>query len=237
MVPSEIADLFELSTEDNCVRFLGEKLECYIPERYQSFGFLELGATVKTLGIFKMVVNDEYECGLQLPTTIEMYPTDIYQESISPDDNEAKKDKFYVCSFDKGGQVVTNLNLVQNDKVGYTCWREFMSVGHMPLYIDYDNVAFLFDDLKECTGKGISADHAVLEIIYSHLFRDANDANIPYRNTNMARAPQRITLTDISNGLTGTFAKIAGSYAQQGYNAALLNQSDENVELEDLFRR
>ena len=45
-----------------------------------------------------------------------------------------------------------------------------------------------------------------------------------------------VTMKSVAYGPSGTFAKIAGSYAQEGYNSALLNQADKSNELEDLFR-
>lgn len=230
MDTSGLEQYFELSEEDNCVRFLGEKLECYIPERYTSLNLLEVGATVKTLGIFKMVIDDDITCGLQLPCVIEIDPADVSKITDG-------QEKYYLCTLNKGGQLITSLDLLQNAKIGYLTWREFMSVDHMPDYVNYENVAFLFDDLKECTGKGIAADHAILEIIFAHIFRDAKDPNVFYRHTNMKEKPYKITLTSISYGTSGTFSKIAGSYAQQGYNSAMLNPAEENTELEDLFRR
>lgn len=221
---------FQMDTENDCIFFTGESLQCLIPERYATYGFLHISERVDTLGIFKMVIDNEYECGLQIPAIISMEIIDSIWKTIDGD-------KFLIVSLDRGCKLLTTLTLLQNDKIYYSAWREYMAVGHIPLYIDYNNVAFLFDDMKEATGRGISVDHSVLEIIYSHLFRSSDDLNVFYRHTAMDKPPSRISLKSVSYGPSGTFAKIAGSYAQDGYNSALLNQADRNSELEDMWRR
>lgn len=227
----ELLNKFFITDEENdCVIFTGEKLQCFIPERYATYGFLHMGEKTESLGIFKMVINDEIECGLQLPSIITMEPIDAQWKTI---DDE----KFLVAELGTGCKLLASLTLIQNDKIYFTTWREFMYIGHLPLYINYNNIAFLFDDLKEATGKGISIDHSVLEIIYSHLFRSAEDPNIFYRHSDMTKEPARISMKSVAYGPSGTFAKIAGSFAQDGYNSALLNQADRNSELEDMWRR
>lgn len=226
----DVTRFFETDSENDCVRFMGDELICYIPKRYENYQFLHIGEYIESLGIFKMVINGKYSCGLQLPAIITIKP--VSTEWTTIDD-----EKFLVAYLDRGSQLLTTLNLLHNDKVYFSTWREFLSVGHLPLYVNYNNIAFLFDNLKETTGRDINIDHSVLEIIYSHLFRDMSDLNVFYRHTPMNKEPAHISLKTVSYGPSGTFAKIAGSYAQDGYNSALLNQADRNSELEDLWRR
>ncbi len=226
----DISRYFVTDQEHDCVRFMGNEVVLYIPKRYENYQFLHIGERVECLGIFKMVINGELVCGLQLPAIISIDPVSMEWTTI---DDE----KFLAVTLTHGSNILTTLHLLQNDKIYFTTWREFLSVGHLPLYINYENIAFLFDDLKETTGKGINIDHSVLEIIYAHLFRDSEDLNVFYRHTSMSKEPTTISLKTVSYGPSGTFAKIAGSYAQDGYNSALLNQADRNSELEDMWRR
>lgn len=225
----DISKYFELSEKDDCVYFVGDKLDCYLPERYGNFGYLSITNVVSTLGIFAMKINDSIDCGLNLNAGITMDP--VSSEHITIDG-----DKYVHAILKKGSKLLTTLTFTQDDKLSYVTWREFLSVGHLPFCFNYKNIAGIFDDNKFTTGKGISVDHAVLEVIYAHLFRDPDDLNIFYRLTPMVKKPAMVTLKSVSYGPSGTFAKIAGSYAQEGYNSALLNQSEQSSELEDLFR-
>ena len=39
---TDISNFFELNQKDDCVYFMGDKLECYISERYANFGYLDI---------------------------------------------------------------------------------------------------------------------------------------------------------------------------------------------------
>lgn len=229
-----LEDYFELDEINDCVRFTGDTLHVYIPRRYETLNFLFIEEQISTLGIFKFVINKdtetELEAGLNLPALITMDADESYNETID--------DEKYLCAvLHNGSRLLTSLHLVKNDKLYFLLWREFMSLGKIPLFINYENIAFMFDDLKEICGKGISTDHALLEMIYAHIYRDSDDLNKPYRLTSKQKPPEIINLRNVSYGPSGTFSKIAGSFAQDGYNSALLNQTDKNNELEDLWRQ
>ncbi len=224
-----INSYFELSEKDNCVRFMGKKLICYVPERYEQLGYFKIAETVFTLGAFEMLIDDKIHCGLKLFAGIYIDPVSISHETI---DGE----KYLVCELHKGSRLLCSLDIMKDPNIFYKIWREYFSVGHLPRCFKYSNLATIFDDMKFTTGQEIPTDHAVAEIIYAHLFRDPKDLNVFYRHTAMNQDPKMITLRSVAYGPSGTFAKIAGSYAQEGYNSALLNQSDQPNELEDLFR-
>lgn len=226
---ADVSKFFEESEKDDCLRFIGDKLECYIPTRYAMENYLNIGENVQALGVFALKVNDSIEGGFQLPAVITMEPTETYDATID-------EESYLVCVLRKGDKLMNTLNVMQIEKIGYFMWCEFLSLGHFPRYINYENVLNLFDDLKEVTGRGTNANHAILEIIYAHLFRDAQDLNVKYRHTGMNKPPAHVTLRDVSYGPSSTLGRIGGSYTDTGVNSALLNQSDQNHEIEDLFR-
>ena len=224
-----IAKYFELSEKDNCVFFMGDKAECLIPQRYLDKEFLIMDSKISVLAAFTIIINDTLIGGILIPTMIVMDPISIELENR---DGEM----YYVATFKKGSQFIANLDVVQVDRTGYDLWLEFVSLAHMPTFIDYNDTCFIFDDMKEFTGKAINTNHVILEIIMAHLHRDANDLTVPYRLTPMKQKPAQITLRDIGHGTSSTHSRIIGSYSDIGRTAALLNQADENHELEDYFR-
>lgn len=226
---TELDKFFITDEKENCVRFVGDKLEALIPKRYASKNFLVVEKIIKALGVFTLRVNDTLEGGLQLPGVIQMEPIETYETTIGGDE-------YFVAVFHKGNRFMTTLDVFQDEKIGYFMWTEFLSVGRMPLFINYNNIPTLFDDLKEITGKGIEVDHAVVEIIYAHLYRDKDNLNTFYRHTDMKKEPARVSLRNVAYGPSSTHSRIIGSYADDGRNAALLNQSEVNHQLEDLFR-
>ena len=225
----DISIYFEQDDKEQCVSFIGDKLECFIPLRYQNENYLIIEDKVQALGYFTLRINDSIWGGLQLPAVIQLDPTETYETTM-------EGEKYFVCVLTKNRRVMCSTSVMQIEKIGYFIWREFLYLGHYPKYINYRNVNTLLDDLKEITGRGFGANHVIIEIVLAHLFRDAHDLNIKYRHTTMNEPPATVTLKDISYGPSTTHSRIFGSYSDVGRNAALLNQSDNNSELSDLFR-
>lgn len=128
-------------------------------------------------------------------------------------------------------------SVIKDGKLHYAMWKEFIGGGKMPEYLDYDATACLFDDCKKITGKGIDVNHAVIEIVYAHIYRDRDDLTKLYRLTPMTKPPVNIKLNQPAYATNSTHARIIGSYAEQGMNTALIHQNAENVEIEDIFRQ
>lgn len=229
MSMSKLTPYFEQDTKEKCVRFIGDKLEIFIPMRYQLKNYLAIEDKISALGIFSMKVNDSIEGGLQLPAVIQIDPVETYEATI----NDVK---YLVCVLTKGGKIMTSTEVLQDDKVGYFMWTEYLSLGRMPEFIDYEGTATLFDDLREVTGRGIDVDSAIIGIILAQMNRDPDDINIFYRHTRMLKKPFLVNLRNVGYGPSSTHARVVGSYSDDGRNAALLNQSDQNHKLEDFFR-
>ena len=225
----DLAQFFEQDDKEQCVRFIGDKLECFIPMRYQNENYLVISNEIQSLAIFSIRINDTIDGGLQLPALIRIDPSDTYETTI---DDE----KFLVCVLTKGRRIMCSTSVLQIERIGYFVWREFLSLGHFPKYITYQNVNSLFDDMREIAGRGIGANHVIMELVLAHLFRDAKNLNVKYRHTDMIDPPAHVTLRDVSYGPSTTHSRMFGSYSDTGRNAALLNQSDTNSELSDLFR-
>ena len=220
---------FEYSERDNCIRFMGVKLIIRVPERYSDLGYLVIADVVHVLGIFAMNV-DGVECGLQLPGVIDVDPSDVRTETIN--DN-----RYTILELHTGDRIMCTASVIKDNKLHYAMWKEFIGGGRMPEFLSYDAVAGLFDDCKKITGKGISVNHAVIEVVYAHIHRDKDDITKLYRLTDMRKPPISIKLNQPAYSSSSTHARIIGSYAEQGMNAALINQNAENVEIEDVYRQ
>lgn len=225
----QIAKYFELSEKDNCVFFTGDKAECLIPQRYIDKEFLIIDSKLSVLAVFTIIVNEKILGGILIPVMITMDP-------VSTETRTIDGVQYFVAILNKGSQFICSLDLVQIDRTGYDIWLELISLAHMPLFIDYNDTAFIFDNMKEFTGSALKANHVMLEIIMAHVNRDPQNLTVPYRLTNMSQPPVQITLRDIGHGTSSTHSRLIGSYSDIGRTAALINQSDENNELEDYFR-
>lgn len=226
---ADLSNKFEYSEKDDCTRFMGDKLIIRIPEHYTMLGYLVIAGVVHVLGIFPMNV-DGVDCGLQIPGVIDVDPSDIRTETINDK-------KYTILELHKGDRIMCTSSVVKDGKLHYAMWKEFIGGGKMPEYLDYDATACLFDDCKKITGKGIDVNHAVIEIVYAHIYRDRDDLTKLYRLTPMTKPPVNIKLNQPAYATNSTHARIIGSYAEQGMNTALIHQNAENVEIEDIFRQ
>ena len=226
---ADLSSKFEYSEKDDCTRFTGDKLIIRIPEHYTMLGYLVIAEVVHVLGIFPMNV-DGVDCGLQIPGVIDVDPSDIRTETINDK-------KYTILELHKGDRIMCTSSVIKDGKLHYAMWKEFISGGKIPEYLDYDATACLFDDCKKITGKGIDVNHAVIEIVYAHIYRDRDDLTKLYRLTPMTKPPVNIKLNQPAYATNSTHARIIGSYAEQGMNTALIHQNAENVEIEDIFRQ
>lgn len=226
---ADLSSKFEYSEKDDCTRFMGDKLIIRIPEHYTMLGYLVIAEVVHVLGIFPMNV-DGVDCGLQIPGIIDVDPSDIRTETINDK-------KYTILELHKGDRIMCTSSVIKDGKLHYAMWKEFISGGKIPEYLDYDATACLFDDCKKITGKGIDVNHAVIEIVYAHIYRDRDDLTKLYRLTPMTKPPVNIKLNQPAYATNSTHARIIGSYAEQGMNTALIHQNAENVEIEDIFRQ
>lgn len=215
--------------DDGTVTYEGNTLIAYVPTHYDVYGLFRIGRYVVALAIFDMEADGK-KIGIQLPAAIEMDPSEI--EDMTIDNEPFKKLTFY-----KGDVFMARTDVVKVEKLVYYLWKEFIGLGRFPKFMTYTRVFNLFNDLKDITGRGVSASHTMLEVVYQHLYRDGNDINTLYRLTSMNKPSQILTMRDIGNIATSNHSKIFGAYSGDGLNSALVNQNTKNNEFEDMYRQ
>lgn len=210
------------------VFFMGDKLEIFIPMRYETRGVLLIEADITTLGIFDMKVNGK-DSGYYLPGKITMEPTEI--NYISKPDG-----KYLVAVLHKNDVFIKNINIIQEWYAGYLVFYDMLYSGYMPDFLKYEDSGFLFDTITEVTGVGFPVDHVVFEMISAMLYRDPDDVTKLYRLSDTKKAPKNIPMRLVSHASMSTTGKIVGAYMTDGVESALVNPSDTPSDLENLLR-
>ncbi len=224
----EIEKYFQVDSKNNCTRFLGDKLEIFISKRYEGYGLVNLTDKLEVLGIFDMKINDQLEGGLCLAAMINSMPYQTYNTTIN-------EEPYLVAVYRKNDVFISNMSVIRNDKLGYILWNEFIALGKLPKFINYNNIATLFDLIGEVCGINFGVNHGVFEMIYSHLYRDPDDITKEYRLSDMSKPPRFVELRNVSYGPTSTTARLMGSYFNDGLNSALVNASDSVSELDHIL--
>lgn len=216
----DIAKYFKQDNINKLVYFIGDKLDIYIPIRYEDKGLLTITERVSTLAIFDMVINGDIEVGFLFAATITIEHSQLDRVTI---DGEP----YLHLTLYKNDRFMCSTDYIKNDKFGYILWVEFIALGRLPRFITYSNVVWMFDRIAEVIGINFGVNHSVFEMLYAHLFRDSNDLSIKYRLTNMNQSPTMIELRNVAYGPDDTMSKILGSYMSVGLNAALITESTQ----------
>lgn len=225
----ELAKFFRVDDKNEVIYFIGDTLDIYIPVRYEEKDLTVVTDKVHTLGIFDITINGSINVGYLLAAMIDIEYTSVDRVQI---DNEP----YIHLVLKKNDRFIRNMNYIKNDRLGYTLWVEFISLGRLPRFINYENIAWLFDRIAEVIGVNFGVDHSIFEMLYAHLFRDSKDLSIKYRLTPMVEQPTMIELRNVAYGPDDTMSKILGSYMSVGINAALITESTQPSPVEVVLR-
>ena len=207
-------------------------IKAYIPQRYEIHDLYLLGEYTSVLGIFQIEVEGEPNFyNLFLPALIEMQPS-----TILPWHSTQIEEDYFVLTFRKGDVFIKSLSVLKQSYILGKMFKEFVTNGHMPPWLTYDQMATVFDKAQIVTGVKLPVPHACFEMIAAHCCRDPNHPNIKYRYSNMKDKPLFLGLRDVTNVRDTVTSRIVGSYFMDGVNASIVNQSEHRSEVEDLLR-
>lgn len=225
-----MSNLKYFKTENGRVIFVGKKLECFIPLRYEIHGGLTIEDTVSTIGFFDMVINGTIESGLRLAAIVEIIPTET--EKINIDGQPFLKLTLY-----EGDIFLKHTSCVQSKRLSYILFYEMTNSGHYPKFIKYNDLATLYDYISATTGLKVDTNHAITEMVSAQLARDSADISKLYRHTPMTKDPKLAGLRSIAQVASSATGKISGAYMKQGVQSVIAGEaSTQNSEIEDLLR-
>lgn len=206
----------------------GESVTIMIPRSYEKYKRLNITDEIDTLAVFEISIGTETK-EFFLPATVTMCPSLVEYVTIEGQD-------YVRAVFEKGDIFIKNTNVVKNGYIAYIIFSEYVEKGQIPRFMSYDNLAFIFDTVQRITGCKLPAEHAVFEMIYAHLSRDAKKLSTPYRLTAMSEPPKFLKLKDVPHAATSTTAKLIGSYLNDSLVNSMVNAAEDESDVEDLLR-
>lgn len=209
--------------------FIGDTLEVRVQKRYSVYDLLEISDTVKTLGIMDAIVDGKYQVAPLMLAVFETSPSDIEETVIN-------NIPYVVLRYTKGDLFMVNTQVVQNSGIIYAVYMELISRGKLPYWFGYDDIAKVFDRVREMTGSGIGADQVIFELEVAHLSRSTEDLSLMYRYTKPNSSMKFIPIKSVAYAPTSVMARLSGSRFDDGLAASLQLTSRVNQPLEDLFR-
>lgn len=225
----DVDQFFSYDDKTKEMRFISNSLTIIIPQRYEVYQLLEISDTIKTLAIFDMIIDDIYQAGLMMLTTIEIEADDVNKIMIG--------DIPYIAiTVSNGSRFICNTERIADSNIVYAIWMEFITRGKLIYNINYDTLSTLFDQAKTMCDSNINVDHAIFEVIYSHLCRDFENLSIQYRHTDRSNDFKLIPLRNVGYATISTTSKIMGSYFRESLNSSLIQTNLTKSPVEDLLR-
>lgn len=208
----------------------------YIPKRFEEKQLAVIGAETYIVGIFAIVIDDKSYGVSTANAMMRIHPSIISTVKFG-------EDSYLEFAFEPGSVVIGNTSLIKSDILVYKIFDEIIAKGHIPWYVEYEDLAKLFDSADHHAGVNLGRSHSILEMFAAAIARDSVDRSKYYRHTVrgqddiVTRPPTIIPLRSVTYGATNTTAKLLGSYWADGLTSALVNPSEKTERIEELLRR
>ncbi len=210
-------------------------VKIYVPTRYAERGLANIGIETQICGVYAMTVDDSHYCVSMVNAMVPITPSSMMKVLID-------EDEYYEFEFDKGATVIPLLDLLKTDALVYKIYNEIIAGGHTPWFLDYKDLAQIFDSAKEHAGANIGQNHEVTELLISLVARNAKNRNEYYRHAIrdmgdlLANPPVFIPLRSVEFAASNTLNKLAGSYFSRGVVSALNNPTDRLERLDAILQ-
>jgi hypothetical protein len=205
-----------------------------IPKRFVEVKLATVGSENKTVGICAWIVGRSYFITMT-NAFIPLKPSSISETDIDGD-------CYVLYHFDANSVVSPSLDLVKNSGIVYHIFTEIIAKARVPWFINYLDRCKVFDSAPKHAGTNITEQVEVTELIVAHNTRLKSDRSKMFRHavktvadlTQKEQVPTSIRTIEYS--ASSTLTRIAGSYQNRGFIAALNNPSERVEKIEEYLR-
>ena len=168
------------------IEFVGDKLKIYIPDEWtvENSKFFEIqGNRASSVGLFWFSVGDEYY-ELTLPVKI-VFEFSEEEELIGKITKDLPEGKYSVFILHNGDKFITDINHVMSVEDMELIFTNMVCEGKIPPTVSYNESIDIMMKLLQASGYGLGlgVSSAVLECLFGEIYRDKNDATIPFRKS------------------------------------------------------
>ena len=207
-----------------------------VPSRFIDRNLGEVGIDTYVYGIFALILEDGNYAVNSACAMMKIEPFKILTTEI----NGVSYHEFFF----KAGSVITNsLNLVKDDTSPYYVLDELIFKGNIPWYIEYEDLAKIFDTAAKHAGSKLASNYEILELIASVVSRDPKNRSNYYRSLISTDAEKKTTkpayvpLASVFFSASNTVDKLAGNYFSDGVVSALVQPANQVEHIESILRR
>lgn len=223
-----------LTVTDDGVLVTTKPCKIQVPKRYLERNLASVGSEVYILGIFGLIMEDQYYSVSMADAMVRILPA-------STDTVDVDGEQYLEFSFAAGDQLFNSLDLVQNDVLMYYIYDECVAKGRQPWYMNYVDSLHLFDSARAHGGTDLG-NHAILNLIISTTARNPQDLTVMYRHTVqsmadvVARPPTIVPFRSVVYNTPNTLSKLIGAHFGDSLSSALVHPTDKVERIEELLR-
>lgn len=227
---SVLATLHDMP-DDTLITSKGCKI--YVPSRFAERGLASLGAETYIIGICAIVVGEQYGI-MMVNAMIRIDPAEINRIDV-------KGDEYLEFVFYPGSVVIPNLKLAKTDTLTYKIYDEIIAKAHVPWYLNYFDLAKIFDTARLHAGANIGGNKEVTELLISISARNPKNRTQYYRQVIesekdiVTTPPYYAPLKDVTLSATNAVHKLGGGYFRNGTVSAINSPSERTERLEEIL--
>lgn len=203
-----------------------------IPEKYIDKQLAFIGNEVSILGIYAIITPDGFYAVSTAMCMIRIDPTSNNRVVID--------DVTYLeLTFPKNSTVILSSTVVKRDIIAYQVYDFLIDAGHVPWFLEYDDLLKLFYLSDQYAGITFGANHSIIPLIVSNIARDPNLKTRYFRqaiNESPKAVPSFIPFKSVIYGPKTTTAKLMGAYFDSALVSALTNPNTRTEKVETLLR-
>jgi hypothetical protein len=205
-----------------------------IPKRFVEVKLATVGSENKTVGICAWIIGKSYFITMT-NAFIPLSPSSITETDVDGD-------TYVLYNFDANTVVSPSLDLVKNSGIVYHIFTEIIAKARVPWFINYLDRCKVFDSAPKHAGTNITEQVEVTELIVAHNTRLKTNRDQMFRHalksvadlTEKEQVPTSIRTIEYS--ASSTLTRIAGSYQNRGFIAALNHPSERVETIEEYLR-
>lgn len=205
-----------------------------VPKRFLSKELAVLGSETFIIGFYAIIFEDSY---YGVDNTIAMM-------RINPSSTEEvviDAVPYLEFHFQPGDKIFSNRALVVNDTLAFYLYDEFIAKGNIPWFMNYYDVANIFETAHLHAGVNLGA-RSILEVITSTITRNSQDLTQLYRHILtrhsdvITNPPKIIPFRSVVWNTSDTTSRLNGAYFGEAINTSVVNPSESVELIEEILR-
>lgn len=196
-----------------------ERIRILIPKRYMDVNLMSISTTVKTLGVFITITDDNKYALATIPLTLELAPNKL--ETVDVVGKE-----FFLLYFEKDSTVIVTEKLIKHTDFVFALLDEFIIKGHLAFYKKYEDVPNLFSLVSKYTGSNVAEDISSITLLMSIVARHPDNT---FFREDTSKPLKMVGLNDPINRYHDTFSKLSSNYLKKGVMTAITRPEKEGT--------